>query len=207
MSRVQLALNVLDVDAAVEFYSKLFDAAPAKRRPGYANFALSEPPLKLVLIKDAEARGSGVTGALNHLGVEVGRPQEVAAATQRLAGEGLETLTQDGTTCCYAVQDKVWVHDPNGAPWEIYAVLADVPEGVRFRTPPELDRDGEYAALAEADAFQGGRTPWIAGRAGSFRSRSTFSRTSRAVPNALAPGNWKIGSPTAGRPSGALDVS
>jgi catechol 2,3-dioxygenase-like lactoylglutathione lyase family enzyme len=129
MARVQLALNVSDVDVAVEFYSKLFGVEPAKRRPGYANFAVAEPPLKLVLIEDAAARGNGVAGALNHLGVEVETPQAVAAATQRLTGEGLDTRTQEATTCCYALQDKVWVHDPNGAPWEVYTVLADAPEG------------------------------------------------------------------------------
>jgi catechol 2,3-dioxygenase-like lactoylglutathione lyase family enzyme len=125
--RVQLALNVADIDAAVEFYSKLFDAQPAKQRPGYANFAIAEPPLKLVLIEDQPARGEGVAGALNHLGVEVASPNEVRAATQRLADEGLETRVQDATTCCYALQDKVWVNDPDGAPWEVYAVLADAP--------------------------------------------------------------------------------
>ena len=127
MSRVQLALNVADLETAVDFYSKLFSAEPAKRRPGYANFAIANPPLKLVLIEDPAARGNGVAGALNHLGVEVDRPAEVDAATRRLAGEGLETLTQEATTCCYAVQDKVWVHDPDGAPWEVYTVLADAP--------------------------------------------------------------------------------
>jgi catechol 2,3-dioxygenase-like lactoylglutathione lyase family enzyme len=125
MSRVQLALNVSDIDAAVEFYSKLFKVDPAKRRPGYANFAVTEPPLKLVLIEDANARTSGVAGALNHLGVEVDTAAEVGAATQRLSGEGLDTLTQEATNCCYAVQDKVWVEDPDGAPWEVYTVLAD----------------------------------------------------------------------------------
>jgi catechol 2,3-dioxygenase-like lactoylglutathione lyase family enzyme len=129
MSRVQLALNVSDVDAAVEFYSKLFNAEPAKRRPGYANFAIAEPPLKLVLIEDETARGSGVAGALNHLGVEVDTPNEVAIATQRLQSELLETLSQEGTNCCFAIQDKVWVNDPDGAPWEVYTVLADAPEG------------------------------------------------------------------------------
>ena len=127
MSRVQLALNVSDVDAAVEFYRRLLGVEPAKRRPGYANFAVAEPPLKLVLIESADARGTGVQGALNHLGVEVSTPEEVGAATRRLTGEGLDTLTQDATTCCYAVQDKVWVHDPDGAPWEVYTVLADAP--------------------------------------------------------------------------------
>ena len=109
MSRVQLALNVADIDSAVEFYSKLFGAEPAKRRPGYANFAILDPPLKLVLMENADARGSGVEGALNHLGVEVETPEEVAAASSRLIGEGLATDVQEGTTCCFAVQDKVWV--------------------------------------------------------------------------------------------------
>ena len=120
MSRVQLALNVSDVDAAVEFYSRLFGVAPAKRRPGYANFAIEEPALKLVLIENAEAPAS-----LNHLGVEVGSSGDVAAAQARLAGEGLATAAEENVSCCYAVQDKVWVEDPDGAPWEIYAVLAD----------------------------------------------------------------------------------
>lgn len=128
MSRIQLALNVADIDEAVAFYSKLFGAEPAKRRPGYANFAIIEPPLKLVLIEDGERRGEGVAGALNHLGVEVETPAAVAEATRRLSGEGLETLVEDSTVCCYALQDKVWVNDPDGAPWEVYTVLADAPE-------------------------------------------------------------------------------
>ena len=127
MSRVQLALNVADIDEAVKFYSKLFAAEPAKRRPGYANFAIADPPLKLVLIENPEHRGAGVAGALNHLGVEVETPEEVQAATVRLAGEGLEPDVQESTTCCYAVQDKAWVNDPDGAPWEVYTVLADAP--------------------------------------------------------------------------------
>lgn len=127
MSRVQLALNVRDVDASVASYRSLFGVEPAKRRPGYANFAIAEPALKLVLIEDPDVRAHGVIGALNHLGVEVDTPNEVSSATKRLSGEGLDTLTQDATTCCYAVQDKVWVHDPDGAPWEVYTVLADAP--------------------------------------------------------------------------------
>jgi catechol 2,3-dioxygenase-like lactoylglutathione lyase family enzyme len=127
MSRVQLALNVADIDSAVEFYSKLFGTEPAKREPGYANFAITDPPLKLVLMGNAEARGHGIEGALNHLGVEVETPEEVAAASGRLDGEGLATEVQDQTTCCFAIQDKVWVEDPNGAPWEIYTVVADAP--------------------------------------------------------------------------------
>jgi catechol 2,3-dioxygenase-like lactoylglutathione lyase family enzyme len=128
VSRIQLALNVTDIDAAVDFYSKLFGAEPAKRRPGYANFAIAEPPLKLVLIEDINRRGGGVEGALNHLGVEVESPEEVKAATRRLSNEGLDLAVQEATTCCYAVQDKAWVDDPDGAPWEIYAVLADAPD-------------------------------------------------------------------------------
>jgi catechol 2,3-dioxygenase-like lactoylglutathione lyase family enzyme len=127
VSRVQLALNVTDIDAAVAFYSKLFGCEPAKRRPGYANFAIAEPALKLVLIENPEARGTGVLGALNHLGVEVETPEAVQEATRRLAGEGLVPEVQESTTCCYAVQDKAWVNDPDRAPWEVYTVLADAP--------------------------------------------------------------------------------
>ncbi|MDQ6782005.1 MAG: VOC family protein [Actinomycetota bacterium] len=127
MSRVQLALNVTDIDAAVDFYSKLFGAAPAKRRRGYANFTVSEPPLKLVLIEHGAGRGEGVSGALNHLGVEVDSTDEVQASTQRLAGVGIKTDVQESTTCCHAVQDKVWINDPDGAPWEVYTVLSDAP--------------------------------------------------------------------------------
>lgn len=120
MSRVQLALNVNDLDAAVEFYSQLFAAEPAKRRPGYANFAIAEPALKLVLIENP-----GHGGSLNHLGVEVDSTDEVAAATKRLSGQGMDTLVEDATTCCYAVQDKVWVTGPGQERWEVYTVLAD----------------------------------------------------------------------------------
>jgi catechol 2,3-dioxygenase-like lactoylglutathione lyase family enzyme len=127
MSRIQLALNVADINSAVEFYSKLFGTEPAKRQSGYANFAITNPPLKLVLMETADARGHGVEGALNHLGVEVQTPDEVAAASARLSGEGLTTDVQEQTTCCFAVQDKVWVEDPNGTPWEVYTVLADAP--------------------------------------------------------------------------------
>ncbi len=120
MSRVQLALNVSNVDEAVAFYSKLFNAVPAKRKPGYANFAIENPPLKLVLIENSD---EGAAGTMNHLGVEVDNSQEVESAQTRLAQDGLETQIEDNVTCCYAVQDKVWVHDPDNAPWEIYTVL------------------------------------------------------------------------------------
>jgi catechol 2,3-dioxygenase-like lactoylglutathione lyase family enzyme len=125
MSRVQLALNVSDLEAAIEFYSKLFHAKPAKVRPGYANFAIVEPALKLVLIEAGSARAEGISGALNHLGVEVESAEDVVRATRRLSAEGLDTAVQEQTACCYALQDKVWVTDPDGAPWEVYTVLAD----------------------------------------------------------------------------------
>ncbi|MGH9152521.1 MAG: ArsI/CadI family heavy metal resistance metalloenzyme [Acidimicrobiales bacterium] len=120
MSRVQLALNVSDLDAAVAFYSTLFGTEPAKRRPGYANFAVAHPPLKLVLIENPAAAGT-----LDHLGVEVASSADVAAASARLDAGGLAPAGEEGVTCCYAVQDKAWVHDPDGAPWEVYAVLAE----------------------------------------------------------------------------------
>jgi catechol 2,3-dioxygenase-like lactoylglutathione lyase family enzyme len=123
MSRVQLALNVNDVDEAVAFYSKLFSTQPAKRRPGYANFAITEPPLKLVLLENP-----GQGGSLNHLGVEVADTDTVDAEQTRLAAEGLASIDERDTTCCYAKQDKFWVQGaPNGEPWEIYTVLADSP--------------------------------------------------------------------------------
>jgi catechol 2,3-dioxygenase-like lactoylglutathione lyase family enzyme len=121
MSRVQLALNVDDIDQAVTFYSKLFGTEPAKRRPGYANFAVTEPPLKLVLLENA-----GRGGSLNHLGVEVDDVDTVDAEQTRLAAAGLASTDERGTTCCYAKQDKFWVQGaPNGENWEIYTVLAD----------------------------------------------------------------------------------
>jgi catechol 2,3-dioxygenase-like lactoylglutathione lyase family enzyme len=125
MSRVQLAINVSDLDAAVEFYSKLFKAAPAKRKPGYANFAIDEPALKLVLIENP-----GATDRLNHLGVEVFSTDEVVSTQRRLEGDGLDTTDGSGV-CCYAKQEKVWVNDPDGAPGEIYTVLddSDTPNG------------------------------------------------------------------------------
>ncbi|MFG2827379.1 ArsI/CadI family heavy metal resistance metalloenzyme [Streptomyces sp. NPDC048434] len=121
MSRVQLALNVPDLDASVEFYSKLFGVTPAKRRPGYANFAVVEPPLKLVLV-EGEA---GQETRLDHLGVEVDSTEQLTAATDRLKEAGLATFEESDTSCCYALQDKVWVHGPGKEPWEVYVVKAD----------------------------------------------------------------------------------
>jgi catechol 2,3-dioxygenase-like lactoylglutathione lyase family enzyme len=121
MSRVQLALRVADLESSIAFYSRLFGVQPAKRRPGYANFAIAEPPLKLVLIEGAP----GEPTRMDHLGVEVETTDEVAAATARLAGEGLPTATEENTVCCYAVQDKVWVTGPGQEPWEVYTVKGD----------------------------------------------------------------------------------
>ncbi len=119
MARVQLALNVADVDEAVAFYSKLFGAAPAKRKPGYANFAIDDPPLKLVLIE-----GPG-GGSLNHLGVETESADEVRAAEARLSGEGVATTGVDDTVCCFATKTETWVTDPDGAKWEWYVKTGD----------------------------------------------------------------------------------
>jgi catechol 2,3-dioxygenase-like lactoylglutathione lyase family enzyme len=120
MSRVQLALNVDDLDTAITFYSKLFGAQPVKVKPGYANFAIADPPLKLVLLENP-----GQGGTLNHLGVEVESSKQVHTEIARLAGEGMFTEEEIGTTCCFATQDKVWVTGPGGERWEVYTVLAD----------------------------------------------------------------------------------
>jgi hypothetical protein len=121
MARVQLALNVNDLDEAITFYSKLFQTKPAKIRPGYANFAVAEPPLKLVLLENP-----GHGGSINHLGVEVEDVDTVNAEQSRLAAAGLASVDARGTTCCYAEQDKFWVQgSPNGEQWEVYTVLAD----------------------------------------------------------------------------------
>ena len=120
MSRMQLALNVSDLDEAITFYSTLFKTPPAKVHPGYANFAIEDPPLKLVLIE-----GVGEPGSINHLGVEVSSTEEVMAASKIFAEEGFTTAIEEQTTCCFAVQDKVWVDGPDRSKWEIYTVLAD----------------------------------------------------------------------------------
>jgi catechol 2,3-dioxygenase-like lactoylglutathione lyase family enzyme len=120
MSRAQLALNVDDLDEAITFYSKLFNVEPAKVKPGYANFAIVEPPLKLVLLENP-----GKGGTINHLGVEVESSDAVHAEIARLTDEGMFTEEEIGTTCCFATQDKVWVTGPAGEKWEVYTVLAD----------------------------------------------------------------------------------
>jgi catechol 2,3-dioxygenase-like lactoylglutathione lyase family enzyme len=149
MARVQLALNVADLDAAVGFYTKLFATPPAKVRPGYANFAIDDPPLKLVLIA-----GPGEPGSLNHLGVEVGSAEAVATAGAELAAAGLVTAAEDQVACCYAIQDKVWVDGPDGETWEVYTVLADVEmaPGELRAGPPAHPTAGDDLGCAGAPA-------------------------------------------------------
>jgi predicted enzyme related to lactoylglutathione lyase len=141
MSRVQLAINVSDLDEAISFYSKFFNTQPAKVRAGYANFAINEPPLKLVLIE-----GAGEPGSINHLGVEVFSSEEVVAATTRLSDEGMATDIEESTTCCYAVQNKVWVSGPDSSRWEVYTVLADA------TTDDGIGGDGQCCASPSNDA-------------------------------------------------------
>jgi catechol 2,3-dioxygenase-like lactoylglutathione lyase family enzyme len=147
MSRAQLALNVDDLDESITFYSKLFNTSPAKVKPGYANFAIVEPPLKLVLLENP-----GKGGTVNHLGVEVESSDAVHAEIARLTDEGLFTEEEIGTTCCFATQDKVWVTGPAGERWEVYTVLAD---SDTFGTSPELlaaDPTGGCVCKAEQTA-------------------------------------------------------
>lgn len=142
MSRVQLALRVGDLDGSIAFYSKLFNTEPHKLRPGYANFAVTEPALKLVLLQGEPGQDT----VMDHLGVEVESTDQVNEATTRLTGEGLATLTEDATTCCYAVQDKVWVHGPGQEPWEVYTITDDTP------TTYGADTSGTTTAADEAPA-------------------------------------------------------
>ena len=134
MSRIQLALNVDDIDTAVDFYSTLFNTAPAKRRPGYANFAVENPPVKLVLFENPEA-----TGTLNHVGVERTSMDEVQAEADRLEAAGLTLDVEGDVVCCYARQDKHWVTGPDGQRWENYVVLADAHPELEGRTLNDLD--------------------------------------------------------------------
>lgn len=153
MSRVQLALRVADLESSIDFYSRLFDTTPAKRRPGYANFAIAEPPLKLVLLEGQP----GEDTRMDHLGVEVETTDLVGAATNRLADAGLATRVEDNTTCCYAVQDKVWVTGPGSEPWEVYTVTADANPDLEGQTNLELSAvagDGSCCAT-DADAEAG----------------------------------------------------
>lgn len=130
-SRVQLALNVSDLESSVDFYTSLFGTEPHKRRPGYANFEIADPPLKLVLIEvAADERGMGTVGALNHLGVEVPTTKRVVDELRRIEDSGLDVDREDDTVCCFARQDKGWVHDPAGTPWEYYTITDDDPNGL-----------------------------------------------------------------------------
>ena len=138
--RLQLALNVADMDAAVDYYSKLFDAAPHKRRDGYANFAIDEPALKLVLFENPAAAGQ-----LNHVGVEVERNDELAAATRRLRAAGMLDVTESASGCCHALQDKIWSRAHNGLRWEWYRVVED-------ETDPAEDRLGKTCCTGDAMA-------------------------------------------------------
>ncbi len=122
MSRVQLALNVTELDSAIDFYTQMFKTEPHKVRAGYANFEVEDPPLKLVLIENEAA-----SAPLNHLGVEVESPTEVVAETRRFGDLGLDMEVEDGVVCCHAEQDKVWVADPSGTRWEVYTITDDQP--------------------------------------------------------------------------------
>jgi catechol 2,3-dioxygenase-like lactoylglutathione lyase family enzyme len=150
MSRVQLALRVSDLEGSIAFYTNLFGAEPAKRRDGYANFAITEPPLKLVLIEGAT---DGPT-VMDHLGVEVETTEQVTAATSRLSAAGLVTLEENDTSCCYAVQDKVWVSGPGREPWEVYVVKSDA---------DNLAKDADSACCTPAAAEAGSNLPALAG--------------------------------------------
>jgi catechol 2,3-dioxygenase-like lactoylglutathione lyase family enzyme len=152
MSRMQLALNVDNLEEAVTFYSKLFDAKPAKLKEGYANFAIAEPPLKLVLLENP-----GKGGTINHLGVEVESSDKVRAEIARLTGEGLVTDEEIGTTCCFATQDKVWVTGPAGEKWEVYTVLAD--SETFGSSPQHVDPDAEGGVCCGGTAEADGRQP------------------------------------------------
>jgi len=146
MSRAQLALRVSDLEGSIAFYSKLFGTEPAKRREGYANFAIAEPPLKLVLIEGEP----GQETRLDHLGVEVGSTEQVNAATTRLKDAGLATFEENDTSCCYARQDKVWVHGPGREPWEVYVVKADA-DTLGKSAGPDATGDGCCTGQAAGD--------------------------------------------------------
>ena len=149
-SRVQLALNVADLAASIDFYSKLFNATPHKLRPGYANFEIANPPLKLVLMETTqETRGNGPQGALNHLGVELMDVAAVSTRGERLREVGFTLDDEMDTTCCFALQDKFWAHDPSGTPWEFYAIKDDNPAGLQMLSLAET-ATGACCAPGEA---------------------------------------------------------
>jgi catechol 2,3-dioxygenase-like lactoylglutathione lyase family enzyme len=152
MSRVQLVLRVSDLEGSIAFYRSLFGVEPAKRRPGYANFAITDPPLKLVLI-EGEADQPTV---MDHLGVEVETTEQVNTATGHLAELGLFTQVENDTTCCYALQDKVWVHGPGAEAWEIYTVKTDAPDATSIHTlgqPETSTRECGTPASTQSQPF------------------------------------------------------
>ncbi|WBP84930.1 ArsI/CadI family heavy metal resistance metalloenzyme [Kitasatospora cathayae] len=156
MSRVQLALRVADLEGSIAFCSRFFGAEPAKRRPGYANFAITEPPLKLVLI-EGEA---GEDTRLDHLGVEVESTEQVTAASTRLKDAGLATFEENNTSCCYALQDKVWVHGPGKEPWEVYVVKADADIlGKSAHSAPEACCGATACCTPDEEAFDPSQSP------------------------------------------------
>ncbi|WP_330458725.1 VOC family protein [Streptomyces sp. NBC_00820] len=152
MSRAQLALRVSDLEGSIAFYSKLFGTEPAKRREGYANFAIAEPPLKLVLIEGEP----GQETRLDHLGVEVESADQVGAATSRLKDAGLATFEENDTSCCYALQDKVWVHGPGKEPWEVYVVKADADTLGKSAGPDDPGDACRTTRSTESDAAAAG---------------------------------------------------
>ncbi len=150
MSRFQLSLNVVDVDASVEFYTKLFGVEPAKHRDGYANFVVADPPMKLVIVEN-----EGQPGTINHVGIEFASGAEVAERTDLVTAAGLPVEVDDPHTCCFATQEKAWTQDVDGVPWELYTVVADAPgfgASPRGGTPidvmiPPIDIDELRSAL------------------------------------------------------------
>jgi len=148
MSRFQLSLNVDDVEASVEFYTKLFGVGPAKHRAGYANFVVEDPPLKLVVIEH-----EGTPGSINHVGVEFETGEAVAAETERVSALGLPVHVDDPHTCCFATQEKAWTRDVDGVPWELYTVVSDTDGfGASPRGGTPLDVMMPPVGLAELQA-------------------------------------------------------
>lgn len=204
MSRVQLALNVDDLQEAVTFYSKLFGTEPAKVKPGYANFAIAEPPLKLVLIENA-----GKGGSINHLGVEVESSEKVHSEIARLTDEGLFTDEEIGTTCCFATQDKVWVTGPAGEKWEVYTVLADSEPSARARscsTRARTRRESAAAPPPNRNRRPAPRRRPPRRRAAERHPRARYGRTSVAGPirRRRVVGTSVPPQSGAGHPAGAL---
>ena len=191
MSRVQLALRVSDLEASIAFYSSLFGIEPTKRRPGYANFAVAEPPLKLVLIEGAADQPT----VMDHLGVEVESTDDVRDATARLSALGLFTQEENDTTCCYALQDKVWVHGPGAEPWEVYTVKADAPDATSMH-PVGIspDTSGSCECGQPMDDRSADATALPRPQVAEVEEAAALDRSSMTAPVGAAP----TGSRTAG---------